>query len=530
MDEIGPLGPPRRHPRRTEDALAAALGIMSLAPERGSQAVAAVLTRLAHTEKERMISSWLSDFVAPRSPGAAFVGRVTTQLDPRVRRRFLARMLANLFRDPAWFERFTRAYGFPPPSTLAISPSMRCNLRCAGCYAGMYERADDLSADLVDRVIGEAEAMGICLFVLIGGEPFMWPPLLDVIEAHPGSVFQIYTNGLLIDDKIADRLVELGNVAPAVSIEGGSERTDARRGRGTYDRVIDTMERLRDHGVLFSFSATATRENIDEITSDEFVDLMIEKGALYGWYFAYMPIGLGPDLTMMPTPEQRQHLRREVNRIRREKPILVADFWNDGPLTGGCIAAGRQYLHINNHGDVEPCVFCHFAVDNIKETTLLNALRSPFFQDLRRQQPFGEDLLRPCPLIDHPSVMRRTVERHGARPTHEGAESLVTSLQPGLHDYAIGLRDACSPAWREDYRWVDTWLGGDERWRRRRARGRDADAAAAKPGPDQAVSAPASTATRETAAGKTSSLESVASGRQAPTLAMDHPGGTGNNK
>lgn len=479
MDGSSSLGVPRRHQRLAEDAFAGAFALMSLAPERGSQAVASVLRRLAHTEKERMIASWLSDYLSPGSPGAAFMRRVTTQLHPRVRRNFLARMFANFFRDSAWFEHFVRANGFPPPTTLAISPSMRCNLRCAGCYAGMYQRSDDLSEEVVDRIIGEAEDIGICLFVLIGGEPFMWPPLLDIIERHPRSVFQVYTNGLLIDDAVADRLVRLGNVAPAVSIEGGVERTDARRGRGVHARVLETMDRLRDHGILFSFSATATSENVDEIVSDEFIDLMVEKGALYGWYFAYVPIGLDPDLAIMPSPEQRQHLRREVNRVRREKPILVADFWNDGPLTGGCIGAGRQYLHINNHGDVEPCVFCHFAVDNIKETTLLAALRSPFFQDLRRQQPFGENLLRPCPLIDHPGVIRRVVECHGARPTHAGAESLVTTLQPGLHEYAVGLRDAAAPDWRAKYGWVDTWLGGDERRRRRRARGHDADESSA---------------------------------------------------
>ena len=271
----------------------------------------------------------------------------------------------------------------------------------------------------------------------------------------------------MIDDATADRIVALGNVAPAVSIEGGRERTDARRGPGTYDRVIAAMERLRDRGALFSFSATATRENLDEIISDEFADLMIEKGALYGWYFSYMPIGRDPDLSLMPTPEQRDRLRRGVCRIRKEKPLLVADFWNDGAATGGCLAAGRRYLHINSKGDVEPCVFCHFAVDNIKETSLIEALKSPFFQDFRRLQPFGHNLLRPCPLIDHPGVTRRLVEKHGAYPTHEGAESLVTTLAPGLQEYARALRDVYDPVWRDEFGWVSEWLRTDVEYARR---------------------------------------------------------------
>jgi hypothetical protein len=188
-----------------------------------------------------------------------------------------------------------------------------------------------------------------------------------------------------------------------------------------------------------------------------------------------MPIGSRPDLDYMCTPQQRDRLRREVNRIRREKPILVADFMNDGPITGGCLGAGRKYVHINNRGDVEPCVFAHFAVDNLHDTSLLEALKSDFFLDLRSLQPFGRNLLRPCPLIDHPGVFRKAVERHGPYPTHPGAESLVTSLEPGLGDYARGLRDVYEPVWEEEYRWVDEWLSTDSEWQRRRRAGLDAE-------------------------------------------------------
>lgn len=311
-------------------------------------------------------------------------------------------MVGLLYRDPEVSIKLIESEGVSAPNLVVISPAMRCNLDCVGCYAGNCTKADDLDPEVMDRVITEAKELGIRFFVITGGEPFVYRPLLELFEKHSDVFFQVYTNGTLIDEMMAERLVELGNVAPAISIEGFREETDARRGDGTYDRVLRVMDNLSEKGAVFAFSATASRLNIGTITSDEFADMMIEKGTAYGYYFSYVPIGKSPDLTYMPTAQERNRLRHGVGRIRTEKPILVADFWNDGYLTGGCLAAGRKYVHINNHGDVEPCVFCHFATDNVKDTTLLEALQSPFFKSIRARQPFGHNLLRPCPLIDHP--------------------------------------------------------------------------------------------------------------------------------
>jgi len=347
--------------------------------------------------------------------------------------------------------------GIMPPFFFVISPTMRCNLRCQGCYAGEYTKADELDFDTVSRVISEAKEMGIYFITVSGGEPFIYDGLLDLFEEHHDISYQIYTNGTLIDDKVVERLIELGNAAPAISVEGYEAETDARRGKGVYKKGRDAMARLKDAGALFGFSATATRYNADLLSSDEFVDTMIDRGCAFGWYFIYIPIGREPRLDLMPTPEQRDMLRQRVKRMRETKPILVADFWNDGPLVGGCIAGGRRYMHINCKGDVEPCVFVHFAVDNIKEKSLMDVVKSPFFTAIRdRQRVNNVNPLRPCMIIDHPETLRQVVQEFGAHPTHDGAETLITEMADHLDQYSVEYGKLADEAWK-GYGKKDVW-------------------------------------------------------------------------
>jgi MoaA/NifB/PqqE/SkfB family radical SAM enzyme len=318
-----------------------------------------------------------------------------------------------------------------------VDVTARCNLRCEGCWAALYGKERDLEYDLLEQTITEAEEqMGVHFFVFSGGEPTIREDLFQLYEDHPNSQFQVYTNGTLIDKEMAERLAALGNVMPMVSVEGNQELTDQRRGEGTYEKVMRAMDHLHSAGVLFGYSVTGTRHNVEQIMSDEFVEKMIDKGCLYGWYFQYIPVGRNPNMDLMVTPEQREHMWRRVNELRNSHPIFLADFWNDGPEVNGCMAGGKRYFHINNNGDIEPCVFCHFAVDNIKETTLVEALKHPFFKAIREDIPYDGNLLRPCMLIDRPWVFRRHAEKHDARPTHAGAETLIGELAGPLDERA----------------------------------------------------------------------------------------------
>ncbi len=194
-----------------------------------------------------------------------------------------------------------------------------------------------------------------------------------------------------------------------------------------------------------------TRQNNELAVSDEFLDFYARQGCLLGWYFNYMPIGRKPSLDLMPTPEQREYRRIRLEAVRYEYPMVVADFWNDGPLIGGCIAGGASYFHINARGDCEPCVFVHFAVDNIREKSLTEVLHSSFFRDICQRQPYHKNLLRPCMIIDNPWVLRDVVKRHRARPTHPGAEAVITELADFLNDYAHRWAEVSDPSWYREY-------------------------------------------------------------------------------
>lgn len=330
---------------------------------------------------------------------------------------------------------------------------MRCNLNCKGCYAGSYSKEDGLEIEVIDRILKEAKEMGIYFITISGGEPFIRKDMLDIYEKHSDMYFQVYTNGILIDKKMAKKLAELGNVAPAISVEGFEKETDERRGKGVYKKVTKAMRNLKKAGVLFGFSATPTRYNSELLSSEKFIDFYIKKGCYFGWYFQYIPIGKNPDVSLMATPEQRHNLYNRVREIRKTKSIFIGDFWNDGPYSEGCIAGGKKYLHINCKGDVEPCVFVHFATDNIKNKSLREALNSPLLKAMRKRQPYSENLLMPCIIIDNPHLLREIVKETNARPTHDGAETLVEDkkITEYLDNYSKRMHNLTDKVWSERY-------------------------------------------------------------------------------
>ena len=390
---------------------------------------------------------FVTEKVKDDHPALTIARHVSSRLNPHCRERFIECLIVNnLLRGVAKRRKLVDSTGRRAPTTILMSPTMRCNLSCEGCYAAEYSPDKDLGRRLMQKIVDEGNDMGVYLFTLLGGEPFMWDELLDFARENKDAYFQIFTNGTLLDHDTIDELAAIGNIAPMLSLEGSPELTDHRRGKGVHDQVMGIMDHLGEAGVLFGYSCTVTRDNWKAIVSDEFVDPLVAKGAMLAWHFLYMPVGRDPDVSMMLTAEERNDFRVEIQRIRASKPLFPVDFWGDAPYVNGCIA-GRHYVHINSAGWVEPCIFTHFATDNIRDASLLEAFNSDFFREIRSRQPFNHNLLMPCMWIDNPTQAREIMAASGARPTHPGGDVMLTDLQDELDAYASQVDRLYSPIW-----------------------------------------------------------------------------------
>lgn len=338
------------------------------------------------------------------------------------------------------------------PFVILISPSMRCNLRCKGCYAADYSKEQGLSFEEVDRIVGEARDLGVHYMIVLGGEPFFVDFMYKIYEKYDDVMFTPFTNGTLFNDEVAERLAKLGNVMPMFSLEGFEEETDRRRGKGTFKKVMNGMDLLRERGIPFGVSSATSTHNMEKVSSDEFIDMLTKKGARMSWYFIYMPVGENPNVDDMLTPEQRIELGRRTRKIRTTKPYFTIDFFNDAPYVGGCIA-GKYYCHINSNGDVEPCIFAHISVDNVRDKSLIDIFRGSMFKELRHRQPYNENMLRPCMMIDNTNVIREVAEKVGAHATEGSAEAMLhdKEFQAKLDKLANDFKPVADAAWKEDF-------------------------------------------------------------------------------
>lgn len=347
--------------------------------------------------------------------------RILQNLNPKARAGLLNNfMLGNLLLGYRKRLEFWNEHQVPPPGTLMISPTLKCNLRCFGCYAATHEHKNELTREEVENLIVEAGKTGTNYITLLGGEPFTVPWLIDVMEKFNKTAFQVFTNGLLLDDEKIAKLATLGNVALFIGIDGLEEETDARKGKGAYKGALSAIKRLSDAGLPVGYSTMVSSRNIDEIYSDEFMDTMIEHGAGFGWAAVAIPQGKAcKETQLIPSPEQKARIKDLVRNVRRNKPIILIDFYSDGYLTEGC-GAGRTTIHVNANGDVEPCVLFPFAVDNIRDKSYTEIIKSDFFKGLRKVHKRYPGEMQTCMMVFKPKDVIEVLQEVGAKETSKG--------------------------------------------------------------------------------------------------------------
>jgi MoaA/NifB/PqqE/SkfB family radical SAM enzyme len=336
------------------------------------------------------------------------------------------------------------------PWAILMDPTSACNLHCIGCWAAEYGNKLNMDYDLLDSIITQGKKLGIHFYIYSGGEPLVRKKdIIKLCEKHNDCAFLSFTNGTLIDEAFADEMLRVKNFVPAISVEGFEEETDFRRGNGTYGAVINAMSILRSKKLPFGISCCYTSKNTEIIGSEEYFDSMIKMGAKFAWFFTYMPVGADAVPELMATAEQREFMYHQIRNFRNTKPIFTMDFWNDGEYAGGCIAGGRRYLHINANGDIEPCAFIHYSDSNIHEKTLLEALKSPLFMQYHHNQPFSDNLLRPCPLLDNKNRLAEMVDKSGAKSTDLKNPEDVHDLTAKCKDAADNWEPVADRLWTE---------------------------------------------------------------------------------
>jgi MoaA/NifB/PqqE/SkfB family radical SAM enzyme len=392
---------------------------------------------------------------------------------PAVRKALINSMIQNILlsrNGKPQIKKFKEEFDRTPPAFLLISPGKFCNLKCNGCYSNSSSASSEkLDWDIFDRIIIEKTNLwGSYFTVISGGEPLLWKSqgktIIDMAKKHQNNFFLMYTNGTLITKEIAKELAEAGNITPAISVEGFEEETDERRGKGTYKKILEAMDNLNEAGVPFGISVTPTRTNCALLTSEKFIKYFQAKGALYTWMFQLMPIGRA-SFDLVVTPEQRKEMFYKTHDLIK-KGYFVADFWNCGSVTNGCISAGKEgsgYLYIEWNGNITPCPFNPYAVANINDVykrggTLNDVLNKPFLQKIRRWQDDytskqGNWIL-PCPIRDHYKEMKKFIDEDKPEPIDESAKQALQNKEYAekMINYNKGLAEVMDPIWEEEYK------------------------------------------------------------------------------
>lgn len=390
----------------------------------------------------------------PDSKWMRYVNRLLDETDPHV-----AKMTAlNLGYQAAFagtkkIRKMREIENCNIPWLILMDPTSACNLHCTGCWAAEYGHKLNLTFDELDNIVTQGKELGVYFYMMTGGEPLVRKAdIIRLCEKHNDCAFHCYTNGTLVDEKLCEDMKRVGNLSLSISLEGFEDANDFRRGEGVYNKVLHAMDLLHENGLIFGNSVCYTSKNMDAVTSDEFFDLLIEHGSRFAWYFHLMPVGMKASPELMPTREQREyiyHRIREVRGFTGGKEIFVMDFQNDGEYVGGCIAGGRNYCHINPKGDVEPCVFIHYSGANIREKSLLECLQQPLFMAYRDGQPFNENMLRPCPMLENPELLQKMVHESGAHSTDVEEAEPVEHLCGKCMEYACQWKETADKLWAE---------------------------------------------------------------------------------
>lgn len=327
---------------------------------------------------------------------------------------FMARYIKNN-KDATQRRRKWEEEGKHIPPFLIASITTSCNLHCKGCYAranhNCFDEAEDrqpmLTGEEWSRIFDQAEEVGISFILLAGGEPMLRQDILQKAGAHEKILFPIFTNGTMFTEENMKIMTENPNLLPVLSMEGEEGTTDARRGAGTYEKLQSSMEQLKKKGIVYGSSVTVQKDNMQEVMGDKFLTALIAKGCKAVIYVEYVPVNLETK-SLAPEDRDRAFMEKRLIELRRNYPELVfISFPGDEKSSGGCLAAGRGFFHINAYGSAEPCPFSAYSDTSLKDVTLMEALMSPLFLKLKNSGTLMTEHTGGCVLFEQEETVKK---------------------------------------------------------------------------------------------------------------------------
>lgn len=333
--------------------------------------------------------------------------------------------------------RVRRGELFPPFLFLALTSA--CNLRCHGCWIGSKSSVRELSLDDIERLIAAGKRQKSYFYTLLGGEPFLYSGLWDIIERHPECYFQIITNGMFFDDETTRRIRRAGHVTPLVSIDGFQPDNDDRRGEGVFEAAMKGLAQLKRQKILYGVATTVTGRNMAEVLSDRYVQHFIDAGAMYLWYYVYRPVGADPSPQFCVSREQIVEVRKRLLQLRRKHPIILIDTYWNAAGEAVCPAAKGLGFHIGPGGSIEPCPPLSFACETIRDNggDLFKTINdSPL---LRGFQQFVAERTKGCVILEHPQELVAYLRRMSAADTSgRDAYEELSASQPRTSHHLPG--------------------------------------------------------------------------------------------
>jgi len=303
--------------------------------------------------------------------------------------------------------------GLPAPPVMICSITSRCNLKCRGCYAMARggSKSMEISALRFEKLVREASSIGTNIILLAGGEPLLRKDILETAGRTKETIFPVFTNGTLLDSEYIRFFKKHRNLVPVLSIEGDRQNTDERRGEGLYATVISAAEVLRRSRMFFGLSITLTRDNFDELMDPAYLKHYHKRGCRLFFFVEYVPLNT-EDKKNCLSGEQKLRLPALMKQLREELPALFVCLPGEEKQYGGCLAAGRGFIHVSPTGDLEPCPFAPYSDTNIMDMPLQDALSSELLNRIRDNHHLLKESAGGCTLWEN----RQWVEKQLDKP------------------------------------------------------------------------------------------------------------------